>query len=247
MIKAIFCDWNKTVFEDEYDYVFFNGYAKREAARCLRVLNLLKFFSVIDAKSRCEKILCEHGIRDDRRNDDIERIVHILNERVIQGTPARLLERYTDRYAEDGVQRLDGRILDPLRAVRISKGIVLGLISSGYSGGIHRILRNAGYTFDFIRANDFEIRSRRVVEFKLDVFNNKDEILAKFLAEQGIKDSDVVYIGDDGQDECCLRMVGYPVVSFMACEEYKERFHKEFQAFVPKDREDFANYIYDLV
>lgn len=247
MIKAIFCDWNRTIFADKYDHVFFNGYVKREAFRCFKMLKLLKLFSVIEAKHRCEKILYASGNQGDCRNDDIERIVHILNERVFRGTPAGLLERYTDRYAEKGVHRLDGRILDPLRAVRLSKGIVLGLISSGYTGGIRRILRNAGYTFDFIRANDFKIQSRRVIEFRLDVFNNKDKILAAFLAEYGIKNTDVLYIGDDEQDECCLSMVGYPVVSFMASDEYRERFQKKFHAFVPKNQDDFARYLYDLV
>lgn len=247
MIKAIFCDWNRTIFEDRYEHIFFRDFAKKEAFHCLKRMNISKLFSVMAAKHQCEKIFNKRSFSEDYRSGDIEQIIHILNKRVIRKTSARLLEECTEHYAKDGVRRLDRRILNPLKTIQLSKGIILGIISSGYNNGIDQILKNAGYAFDFIKANDFEIHSDRVVQFRLEVFNNKDKILAEFLAEQSIKGSDVIYIGDDEQDECCLRMVGHPIVSFMANKEYKKRFREKFHAFVPKDNDDFAHYIYDLV
>ena len=247
MIKAIFCDWNRTIFEDEYEYVFFNSYAKQEALRYLTQLNFLKVFSIIKAKYRCEEIFFTHKAQSKHKSRDITRIVQILNEMVIRGTPASLLEQYTNYYAEDGASRLDKRILNPLRSLRSSKGIILGIISSGYVCGIHKILKKAGYKFDFVKANDFETESEHTVKFRLDILDNKETILSTFLAEHGIKSSEVIYIGDDKQDEGCLRMVEYPIVSFMANEEDKKRFQREFHAFAPKNGDDFANYLYDLV
>ncbi len=42
------------------------------------------------------------------------------------------------------------------------------------------------------------------------------------------------------------RKVGYPVISFLASEEYKKFFAQKFNAFVPKDKDEFAKYLFSL-
>lgn len=245
MIDAIICDWNRTIFEDRYEEVFFEDLFKKVMLEAIKGLNIVKIWSMLQAQNRCKRL--SHRLEIDSKYEYAAEIIAILNKNVINGIHISFLQEYTDIYVNHATNRLDRRILDPLRTIKSSKNIRLGVISSGYAAGIEQILKRAGYIFDFVKANDFEINSGIITKFKLNIFNNKYETLKSLLDEYGIDCRNVVYIGDDWQDEDCLGKVGYPVVPFLAKDRYRKYFFEKLNAFVPKDKKEFEVYLQSAI
>ena len=239
MLKLVICDWNRTLFEDKYEEIFFRGLSRHVLLQAVKKFNIPKVYILWRIKNKCNNLLLQVNNGDKYIKD----IINILNENIIRDLPLGFLNEYTKKYAKNAVKRLDKRILEPLKRLRLSKGIKLGIISSGYISGIEQTLKNAGYIFDFIKANDFEINGDTLIRFKLDVFNNKKEILKKVLTDYSMNSKETIYIGDDWQDEECFEEVGYPVVSFLAEEKYKKSFSGKFSAFVPEDEDTFREYL----
>ena len=52
-----------------------------------------------------------------------------------------------------------------------------------------------------------------------------------------------MYLGDSDDDADCFKMVGYPVVAFLAPEDAKKRYAEEYNAFVPRDKPDLEEYL----
>ncbi len=244
MLKAVVCDWNRTLFEDEYEIEFFRGLAQRAARNFLTRWKLAKLFRLWQAKKRCEAIYRRvAGVPLVNQKAALIEVLEILNRAVIDGLPNGVLDNYLPDYAVEARCRLDQRLLRPLRQARERHGLLLGIISSGCDTAIKRTLTVGGFSFDFVKANEFDRNGRRVGAFRLQIYDNKAEILRTFLAERGIESSAVMYIGDDFQDEECMRMVRFPVVSFLAHPENRLSLQKGVNAYAPDSEEEFDRYL----
>jgi phosphoserine phosphatase len=166
-----------------------------------------------------------------------------MNQTVINGLPGKVLERYLPTYAVGAKYRLDQRLLRPLKKVREQHGLLLGIISSGCDIAIMQTLKAAGYPFDFVKANCFHQNGSRVEAFTLEIYDNKSEVLKTVLAEREIESSSVMYIGDDWQDQECLRAVRFPVVSFFAHPDTRICLKKELNVYAPETEENFEQYL----
>lgn len=242
MLRAVICDWNRTLFGDEYEIEFFLGLAKRAAMTSFAGLKLTQLYRLWKAKKRCEA-RCQQlvlgapiGIQ---RAALLEEIVNLMNQVLVRGLPNEVLNRYIPNYATEARKRLDQKLLRPLKRVREEHGVLLGIISSGCDVAIKETLAADGYQFDFVRANYFQRDGDTLRAFKLEIFDNKLEVLKVALLERKIKLDNVMYIGDDWQDHECLQAVRFPIISFLARAEVRADFQRTLNAFVPNTEEEF--------
>lgn len=245
MIKAIICDWNRTLFEDRYEDIFFKGLFKEIVFRPETLCNIFKLVKLWTAKRQCEHIYKGGGINKEDSGGKIELIVDIMNGKVIKRLPVSVLEKYTEKYANHACKRLDERLLRPLKELHNGSKVILGIISSGYRTGIKKTLAKKGYYFDFIEANDFEEDEGRIRCFGLKIYRDKKALLRKALSDRKLDKQVVAYIGDDWQDIECFKEVGFPIVSFLAEKSFKDTCRKELNAFVPVEEEECRNYIFN--
>jgi phosphoserine phosphatase len=239
----VICDWNGTLFRDRLEEAFFLGLCRRAFFASFRSMSLRKITSLVVAGARCYREYLSARGRQDKTLNHIARIVTTLNPHVFAGLSQRDLEAYARKYAQEIRPRLDERLLGPLTDLHTETSVPLGVVSSGCREGIAAALEHSGHPFDFVIANEFRMKGRKVEEFELSVMDNKADVLNRYLTEQAIDPAEVMYIGDSWQDEECFRAVGMPVVSFWATPENKQRFAKTCGAFVPETREDFQRYL----
>ncbi|UCC60877.1 MAG: hypothetical protein JSV02_03385, partial [Dehalococcoidia bacterium] len=83
----------------------------------------------------------------------------------------------------------------------------------------------------------------RAVGFSLDIYKRKHEVLAELLNELRLHPSRVVYIGDSEDDEGCFQIVGHPILAFLSTDALKEKYARDYYAFVPQDEADLANHL----
>lgn len=243
MIKAIICDWNGTLFEDRYEDLFFKGLYKAVVFRSQTVINIFKLYKLWKVKRECEKLYSNGQRIAEDQSYIIKRIVDILNTKALKDLSVSVLENYTEKYAKEAANRLDERLLRPLKKLREDNQLILGIISSGYRAGIEKTLASKGYYVDFVEANDFEEDKGKIKCFKFYIYTNKKAVLAAILGNSDIDRSEAVYIGDDWQDIDCFKEIDFPVVSFLAEDSFKESCAKELNAFVPANENDFKKYI----
>lgn len=238
------CDWNRTLFEDEYEIEFFRGLAQRAAKNFFAGLELARLLRLWRAKKRCEAMY-RHitGTSAVIQKETLEGILDIMNRAVIGGLATEVLDKYLLSYAAEAKHRLDQRLLRPLRVLRERYAVLLGIISSGCDVAIMQTLTVGGCPFDFVKANQFRRNGSRVEVFKLEVYDNKKELLQAALAERGIEPSATMYIGDDWQDVECLSFVRFPVVSFLAHPETRISLKREVNAYAPDSEEAFTRYL----
>jgi len=246
MIEAIICDWNGTLIKDKYEDEFFKELFKKIIFTYPNFLNILKWHEFWKTKIECEKLykLVEQKGGSEPQNE-INSILDLLNKNIIRNTSISLIEKFIEEYSTKAYKRLDERILRPLKKIQ-NKKVILGIISSGCFSGIKRTLEKGGYYFNFIIANDFEKENNKIKKFSLKVFRNKKEILKNIFEEKNINKNKTMYIGDDWQDEGCFEEVGFPVISFLANEDFKEKISKRINLFIPKSERDFEKYLEDL-
>jgi phosphoserine phosphatase len=243
MLRLIVCDWNGTLFGDTLEETFFLGLCRRAAARAAVRGNVPKLCRLAWTGTRCLRQYLT--ARRDRRHvpQYITRIVAMLNRDVLSGIGRGDLEAYVQRYAACVQPRLDERLLAPLRALRAQTGVPIGVMSSACGLGIEAALALAGLRPDFIVANDFRMAGDVTAGFEFAVAENKGELLRQLLAERNVEPADVMYIGDSPQDEMCFRLVGMPVMSFLATEVHRQGFGADCQAFAPADQAAFEAYL----
>jgi hydroxymethylpyrimidine pyrophosphatase-like HAD family hydrolase len=68
-------------------------------------------------------------------------------------------------------------------------------------------------------------------------------LLLRALRRRNLDEKRTVYIGDSEDDEGCFEIAGHPIVAFFATEELKERCASRYEAFIPRDEKDLANYL----
>jgi phosphoserine phosphatase len=243
MLRLIVCDWNGTLFGDTLEETFFFGLCRRAAACAAVRGNVPKLCRLAWAGTRClrQYLLA----RRDRQHVPryIKRIVAMLNRDVFSGIRRGDLDAYVQRYARRVQPRLDGRLLEPLRSLRARAGVPIGVMSSACRRGIEAALALAGLPPDFIVANDFRMDGDLTAGFEFAVAENKGELLRQLLAKRNVQAADVMYVGDSPQDEMCFRLVGMPVMSFLATEVHRQGFGADCQAFAPADQAALEQYL----
>ncbi|MCL0065991.1 MG2 domain-containing protein, partial [Dehalococcoidia bacterium] len=169
--------------------------------------------------------------------ETVKQMHHICN-RVIQGVEIDSITRRVNLYASHASRRLDGRILRPIEEMH-RRGGQAGILSVGYGYGIARILSAGGYgeVFDFIEANGLQTNGSRVSEVSFRT--GKSSWLTELLSRLSVPPDKAIYIGDARPDEPCFEIVGYPVVSFLATDDFKQHCARKFGAqCVPESEAD---------
>ncbi len=243
---AVICDWNGTIFadRDEKSILYFIGqdiFKTYIPFRPVRMLHMLQVKRQLDALYG-EK-------RRDQNFDFVRAMFCLYNEHVLRGIPIETIKNAVHRYARRGQtqSKLDLRVLRAINACHQS-GKCTGVLSGGFDFGIMSILQAAGFgnIFDFCHANSLKEKDGRAIGFELRVYRNKADWLCSILEKLQIHGDRVVYVGDSDVDEGCFRLVGYPVVSFMAHDEAKQAYRKEYDAFVPIGEKDLGRYLASL-
>jgi phosphoserine phosphatase len=140
--------------------------------------------------------------------------------------------------------RLDFRLLRLVKGFH-GAGRTTGILSAGYRYGIERVLTVAGYRhhFDFCEADEFRCEDGRVIEFGLNIYGKKRQLLHKLLAERHLDAARVAYIGDSEDDEGCLETVGYPIAAFLAPDDFKLKCVQKYQAFAADSEDALRDYL----
>ena len=243
MLTTVICDWNRTLLSDHFEESFFVPLSRGVLCQALLAGRLGRAISLAGVGVWCYGLVARARMSPGGSLEPIRRISELLNRHVLPGLEADRLARYRRRYGARAARRLDRRLLDPLLAIRRERGIRLGVISSGCRGGIEAVLGQAGLDVDFVVANDFAFADGAVTEYELTVMDNKADVLADVLASRQIDPAGVMYIGDNAQDENCLAMVGYPVVSMLARRRERRRLTAQCGAFAPRSQAEFARHL----
>jgi phosphoglycolate phosphatase-like HAD superfamily hydrolase len=240
---AIICDWNGTIIEyrDEKPVLKSIAAGLFQAAVPFQPVRIVR---ILKAQRELERLYRER--RREAGFDFVREMFRIFNGRIVGGVPVSLIHRSVDSYAAESQTqaKLDQRVLRPIREAH-QAGKVTGIFSAGYRYGIERILAVAGYRecFDFYEADDFREQNGKAIEFALSIYRNKPRLLLKLLRDRNLDASRVAYLGDSEDDEGCFEIVKYPIVPFLAPEELKKRYAKQYQAFVPAGEEDLSHYL----
>ena len=246
MLKAVICDWNRTLFPDEYEEGFFGGLCRRLFLQAASRGQVRRMLGLVGLAQRCYRLIWRAHRDRAWTLGYIAVVTRLMNRYAFQGVPQAYVDEYVEAYARRSAGRVDGRLLAPLREAR-GRGVQVGIISSGCLSGIRRTLQQAGYEVDFILANDFRYRDGVVDKFRLTVMQNKAKLLDLALAHLGVAAEEVMYIGDSLQDEECFHRVAWPVASYWTRPQECRHFESCCKAFIPRRPEDFAQYLLDLL
>lgn len=179
-------------------------------------------------------------------HDLVKEMFRVYNSRIVKGFPVALVYRLIDDFAvRAGTQeQLDYRVLRPMAECH-NEGKTTVVFSAGYGYGIRATLKAAGYdtSFSFCKADEVEQNHGSTVGFGLNIYGRKREYLLALLKEKDIDPQTVAYLGDTDDDAVCFDIVGYPIVPFLAPNDAKERYAREYNAFVPEDEADLLRYL----
>ncbi len=243
---TIISDWNGTIIKDRDERLLLKTIAI-DLFKASIPFHLIRAARLLKVRAELEG-LYRQG-RQDTEFDFIREMFIIYNRKIINGLPIFFIHRSVDRYAarRETQHKLDLRILRLLRSCH-QGGKTTGILSAGYGYGIDRILTVAGFRgcFDFREADSFKQEGRRAVEFPLNIYKNKPQLLLRALRHRNLDEKRTVYIGDSEDDEGCFEIARYPIVAFFATEELKERCASRYKAFIPEDEKDLANYLRKL-
>ena len=241
--EAIICDWNGTINGDRderpiLERIAVDLFKGSIPFHPFRMARLLKTKKELDALYR-EK-------RHEVEFDYVIEMFSIYNQKIIKGVPVSFVRRSVENYAnrQQTLEKLDYRVLRPV-AERHRAGVTTGILSAGYGYGIQAILKAAGYDdcFDFYETNQLTESNGRAIAFELNIYKNKPQFLLNLLKGRNLDAKKVVYIGDSEDDTDCFKIVGYPVVAFLAPEELKQKYTEKYRAIVPADEAELAQYL----
>ena len=241
--KAIICDWNGTITAYRDEKPLMEAIAK-DILRASIPFHPLKMARILRSRGKLAALYDEK--RQDDNFDYVVEMFKIFNKRIIKGTSVSLITDSVERYANrpETQSELDHRILRAIKGCH-QAGKTTAILSAGYRYGIERILQAAGFqnNFDLFEGDTLKVRDGRAVEFELKLYKRKPEVLSQLLRERNIDPQTVAYIGDSEDDEGCLEIAGYPVMSFFAPEELKQEYAQKYGAFVPEKEPDLLNYL----
>jgi phosphoserine phosphatase len=240
---TIICDWNGTIIKNRDEKPILETIAV-DLFKSSIPFHVNRAIRLIRVRGELQSLYWQG--RQDTEFDFIREMFTIYNRKIINGLPVSFIHRSVDRYAARGEtqRKLDRRILRPIRFWH-QNGKTTGILSSGYGYGIDRILAVAGFRgyFDFREANSFNHEGGRAIEFLLNIYKNKPQLLLRVLRHRNLDEKRTVYIGDSEDDEGCFEIAKYPVVAFFATDELKQRCASRYEAFIPQDEKDLANYL----
>ena len=240
---TIISDWNGTITKDDDEKAILETIAK-DLFKASIPLHLVRAARLLNVRAELEDLYWQGN--QDTEFDFATEMFKIYNPQVIDGLPLSFIHRSVNRYAarKETQYKLDRRILRPIHSFH-QGGKVTGILSSGYGYGIDRILSVAGFRrcFDFRIANSFKREGGRATAFILKIYKNKHQFLLEALSHRNLDGDRTVYIGNSEDDEGCFDIVRYPIVAFLASDEFKERCASRYKAFVPEDERDLMNYL----
>jgi phosphoserine phosphatase len=178
--------------------------------------------------------------------DKVRTTIDIYNAKMLKGVSVSLINRSMERYAlqQETLDKLDYRLLRVVEKCHRG-GMTTGVFSAGLKYGIEAILGVAGYfnSFDLYVADSIEEDNGRAVRYGLTIYNRKPEVLLNLLRERNVSVSEVAYIGDSEDDAGCFEIAGYPIVSFLAPDELKDKYASNYNAFVPENEDDLLRFL----
>jgi phosphoserine phosphatase len=217
--EIIVSDWNGTLIEDR-DETLIAEFVGRGLIKDSLPFHPVRFLRMIRAKRQLKAL--SRGVELSAGLYPLETVkqMHRTCNRVIQGVEIDSITRLVNLYAAAASKRLEERILRPIKEMH-RQGKKAGILSVGYGYGIARILSAGGYgeVFDFIEANGLKTNGSRVSEISFRI--GKSRWLTELLSHLGLSPDKTIYIGDAPPDEPCFEIVGYPVVSFLATDDFK--------------------------
>jgi len=243
--EIILSDWNGTLIEDrdETPIVEFVG---RGLIKDSLPFHPVRFLRMIKAKRQLEALSRRVDLSAGLYPLETVKQMHQICNRVIQGVEIDSITRRVNLYAAGASKRLEERILRPIEEMH-RQGRKAGILSVGYGYGIARILSAGGYgeVFDFIEANGLETDGSRVSKLSFRI--GKSSWLTELLSRLSVSPDKAIYIGDASPDEPSFEIVGYPVVSFLATDDFKQHCARKFGAqCVPESEADLRKYLQSI-
>jgi len=89
VLRLVICDWNRTLFEDEYEIEFFRGLAKQAARTFVKNFSFGKLYRLWQARRQCEIMYrVVNGSTKKLSRDTFIKIISVLNRDIfiIPGT-----------------------------------------------------------------------------------------------------------------------------------------------------------------
>jgi phosphoserine phosphatase len=240
----LLCDWNGTLITDRDEKTIL-AYIARYTFKASIPFHPRRMASILSGKRALDALHDDDShIKGDF--DKVKITIDTYNDKMLRGVPVSLIHRSMERYARqrETLDKLDYHLLRVVEKCH-QEGITTGVFSAGLKYGIESILGAAGYynSFDIYTADSIEEDNGKAVRYGLTIYRRKPEVLLKLLGERNIPAHEVAYIGDSEDDTGCFEMVGYPVVSFLAPDELKERYARQYGAFVPEDEDDLLRFL----
>jgi phosphoglycolate phosphatase-like HAD superfamily hydrolase len=244
--SAIICDWNGTLYEDVDEEAIVKAVIV-DLAKSYIPSHPFKFARLIKIKNELE--ILNRKRNQGLGNDRMVEVLQAYSEKLIKGVPMSMVRRLVEKYANrrDVQNKIVLKVLRPV-AERHRAGITTGILSAGYSYGIQMILKSAGYgdCFDFYKANLLTETEDRAIGFTLSIYKNKADLLLKLMKDMDIDPQKTAYLGDSLDDVGCFEVIGHPIVSFLTPEALKQKFAREYRAFIPEDEADLARYFKNI-
>jgi phosphoglycolate phosphatase-like HAD superfamily hydrolase len=241
--EALISDWNGTLIQYRTELPALERVGV-DAFRVSVPFHPLRALRILRARARLRAI--QRQGRPDTDFDFIKDMFAVFNPMVVSGLPASVVQASFDRYARSAEtqSRLDLRLLRIIKQCH-EAGRTTGILSAGYHCGIEGVLTVAGYRrhFDFCEADEFKTEKGRVIEFGLNIYRNKPRLLQRLLSELHLDAAQAAYIGDSEDDEGCFEIVGYPIVAFLASDEFKGKCFQRYGAFVPDSESSLRDYL----
>jgi phosphoserine phosphatase len=240
----LLCDWNGTLITDRDEKTIL-GYVAKYIFRASIPFHPLRMASILSGKRELDALHDDDShIKGDF--DKVKVTIDTYNNRMLRGVPISLIHKSMERYArqQDTLDKLDYRLLRVVEKCH-QEGMTTGVFSAGLKYGIETILDAAGYynSFDLYKADSIEEDNGKAVRYGLTIYRRKPEVLLKLLDERNISLGEVAYIGDSEDDTGCFEIVGYPIVSFLAPDELKEKYARQYNAFVPGREDDLLHFL----
>lgn len=252
--KAIVSNWNGTVFQYPTDEVQNKmlAYAALEGAK--QAILKGRFRGAIDiAKVLLAERAVKRGLEKYRRRQiNIPQVYEPFNRGVLDGRTVGFVNGVVDQYARESVDKVDERVLRPIRVAH-DRGKKTGILSASYDYSIRKILQEADFedVFDNIVANTLETEGDDVIGMTLKIYDRRVETLRfefinnPSMVAQGFTDKETVYFGGSEDDEPIAPILapGNFVVPFFASNGFKQRMASKHGAFVPQDEKDLERYL----
>ena len=241
--KIILCDWNGTLTGHRNELPLFSAVGNGIFKESLP-FHPLRAARILRGKRELTELRKRPGGLVGY--DKVKEIFRVYNDRIIKGVPVDIIYRLIDEFAlmRGTQEQLDHRVLRPVTECH-RDGKSTAVFSAGCGYGIRATLKVAGYdtSFNFCKADKVEHDNGLTTGFGLNIYGRKREYMLDLLREKDIAPETVAYLGDTDDDAVCFDIVGYPVVPFLAPDETKERFARDYNAFVPEDEADLLRYL----